>query len=90
MFNPGNLQASVWYTKNKVDFIDAYNAAWLLAEEMRIAYTFARKHFARLKKIVTRVLERILNPHDSRRSFPRRADVFIDPAQVEETAINRV
>jgi len=31
---------------------------------MRIAYTFDRKHFAHLKKIVTRVLERILNPHD--------------------------
>ncbi len=49
------LQAIVWYTENKVDFIDAYNAAWLLAEEMRIAYNFDRKHFARLKRIVTRV-----------------------------------
>ncbi len=49
------LQAIVWYTENKVDFIDAYNAAWLLAEEMRIAYTFDLKHFARLKKIVVRV-----------------------------------
>ena len=49
------LQAIVWYTENKVDFIDGYNAAWLLAEEMRIVYTFDRKHFARLKKIIARV-----------------------------------
>jgi len=49
------LQAIVWYTENKVNFIGAYNAAWLLAEEMRIAYTFNRKHFAHLQKIVTRV-----------------------------------
>ncbi len=49
------LQAIVWYTENKIDFIGAYNAAWLLAEEVRIAYTFERKHFARLKRIVPRV-----------------------------------
>jgi hypothetical protein len=58
------LQAIVGYAENKIDSIGACNAAWLLVEEMRIAYTFDRKHFARLKKIVTRVLERILNPHD--------------------------
>ncbi|MEE8460742.1 MAG: hypothetical protein V3S50_01310, partial [Acidobacteriota bacterium] len=58
------LQAIVGYTENKIDSIGACNAAWLLVEERRIAYTFDRKHFARLKYTVTRVLERILNPHD--------------------------
>jgi len=37
------LQAIVWYTENKIDFIGAYNAVWLLAEEMRVADTFDAK-----------------------------------------------
>jgi predicted nucleic acid-binding protein len=31
------------------DFIDAYNAAWLLDKGIRTAYTFDRKHFARFE-----------------------------------------
>jgi predicted nucleic-acid-binding protein len=49
------LQAIVWFAKEGVDFIDAYNAAWLLAQGMDVAYTFDRKHFARLEGISARV-----------------------------------
>jgi hypothetical protein len=45
------LQAITWYVEQEVDFIDAYNAAWLLAQGMEVAYTFDRKHFSRLDGI---------------------------------------
>ena len=43
------LQAARWYGEKNVDFIDAYNAAWLLANDIPMAYTFDRKHFARIE-----------------------------------------
>ncbi len=43
------LQATLWYEEKNVDFIDAYNAAWLLAQGLRRVATFDRKHFARFK-----------------------------------------
>jgi predicted nucleic-acid-binding protein len=49
------LQAITWYVEQEVDFIDAYNAAWLLAQGMEVAYTFDRKHFSRLDGIRVRV-----------------------------------
>ncbi len=49
------LQAILWYVDKDVDFIDAYNAAWLLDKGIRTAYTFDRKHFARLEGITVKV-----------------------------------
>lgn len=48
-------QAITWYTGQNVDFIDAYNAAWLLAQGMTTAYTFDRQHFSRLKGVIVQV-----------------------------------
>lgn len=42
------LQGINGYLENNMDFIDAYNGAWLLAEGLTTAYTFNRTHFARL------------------------------------------
>jgi predicted nucleic acid-binding protein len=43
------LQAVVWYVERNVDFIDAYNAAWMRSQELEAIYTFDQKHFARLE-----------------------------------------
>ena len=51
------LQAVSWYAEKNVDFIDAYSAAWLLAQGMEAIYTFDRKHFERLDRIRIRVAE---------------------------------
>ena len=45
------LQAILWYTEKNVDFIDAFNAAWMLHYEIDTAYTFDRKHFSRFEGI---------------------------------------
>jgi predicted nucleic-acid-binding protein len=45
-------QAVIWYSEQNVDFIDAYNAAWLLTHGMTTAYTFDRKHFSRLSGVM--------------------------------------
>lgn len=42
------LTAIVWFEEKNVDFIDAYNAAWIRANELDGVYSFDRKHFARL------------------------------------------
>jgi predicted nucleic-acid-binding protein len=39
------LQAILWYVEKRVDFIDAYNVAWMGSQDIQIAYTFDRKHF---------------------------------------------
>jgi len=49
------LQAITGYVEKDVDFIDAYNAAWMLAQEVKAIYTFNRKHFARLEGITVKV-----------------------------------
>jgi len=49
------LRAIVWYAEKNVDFIDAYNAAWITEQAIPIAYTFDRKHFARLPGMTARV-----------------------------------
>ena len=51
------LQAVVMYAEQNVDYIDAYNAAWLLDHDMNLMYTFDRKHFSRLAGISVRVPE---------------------------------
>jgi len=43
------LQAVVWYAERNVDFIDAFNAAWMRAQKLEAIYTFDRKHFSRLE-----------------------------------------
>ncbi len=45
------LQAVVWYAEKNVDFIDAYNAAWMLRESISKSYTFDQKHFRRFDGI---------------------------------------
>lgn len=45
------LQAIIWYEEKNVDFIDAYNAAWMLSREIRRVYTFDKKHFSRFSNI---------------------------------------
>ncbi len=42
------LQGINGYVENNVDFIDAYNGAWLAVRGLTTAYTFDRAHFARL------------------------------------------
>ena len=45
------LQGISWYAEKNVDFIDAYNAAWLVGQEMKAIYTFDLRHFTRLHGI---------------------------------------
>ena len=47
------LQAAVMYAEKNVDFIDAFNAAWMLKQEVEKAYTFDQKHFNRFEGIKT-------------------------------------
>jgi predicted nucleic-acid-binding protein len=49
------FQAISWYAEKTLDFIDAYNAAWLLAYDLKAVYTFDRKHFSRLEDITVKV-----------------------------------
>ena len=46
------LQAVVHYTDKNVDFIDAFNAAWMTSNDVDKIYTFDQKHFNRFEKIV--------------------------------------
>jgi len=50
--------AVVWYAEKNVDFIDAYNAAWMLREGIGKAYTFDQKHFRRFEGILAEVPKR--------------------------------
>jgi len=49
------LQAVAWFAEKNIDFIDAYNAAWLLAQDMNVAYTFDHVHFSQIEGITVRV-----------------------------------
>jgi predicted nucleic acid-binding protein len=40
-------QAAVWFANKNVDFIDAYNAAWMSRESVTTVCTFDRRHFER-------------------------------------------
>jgi predicted nucleic-acid-binding protein len=48
-------QAITWYAEQNVDFIDAYNATWLLSHGMTTVYTFDPKHFSRLKGVIVQL-----------------------------------
>jgi predicted nucleic acid-binding protein len=43
------------YAEKNVDFIDAYNVAWMVRQQIGIAYTFDRKHFSRFANITVQV-----------------------------------
>jgi predicted nucleic-acid-binding protein len=45
------LQAIVPYADKNVDFVDAYNAAWMLKNDVDKIYTFDQKHFNRFDRI---------------------------------------
>ena len=45
------LQAVLWHVEKNVDFIDAYNAGWMLDQGLTIACTFDRRHSARFEGI---------------------------------------
>ncbi len=45
------LQAMLWYADKNIDFVDAFNAAWLLSQGLSTTYTFDRKHFSRIEGI---------------------------------------
>jgi predicted nucleic-acid-binding protein len=45
--------AITWYAEKNVDFIDAYNAAWMFRKNIGKAYSFDQKHFRRFDGITT-------------------------------------
>jgi uncharacterized protein len=45
------LKSIIWYGEKNVDFIDAYNAAWMGQEGIEKIYTFDQKHFARFDDV---------------------------------------
>ncbi len=47
------LQAVGWYAGKNVDFIDAFNAAWMFKNGVDTAITFDQKHFNRFEGITT-------------------------------------
>jgi predicted nucleic-acid-binding protein len=49
------LQAIFWYADKNIDFIDAFNAAWMLTQGLETTYTFDRKHFSRIEGIRVQV-----------------------------------
>jgi predicted nucleic-acid-binding protein len=51
------LQAILWYVDKNVDFIDAFNAAWMLEHGIAVVSTYDRKHFTRFVGIEVRVPE---------------------------------
>lgn len=57
------LQAMTWYAEENVDFIDAYNAAWMQGRGLKIAGTFDKKHFSRFQGVTVMVPG--ANPSDS-------------------------
>lgn len=49
------LQAILWHVEKSVDFIDAYNTAWMMKQDIRKVFTFDRKHFTRFEGLNTAV-----------------------------------
>jgi predicted nucleic-acid-binding protein len=49
------LQACTWYVEARVDYADAWNAAWALAEGIDTVLSFDRCHFNRLDGVTVRV-----------------------------------
>ena len=49
------LQAAVMYAEKNVDFIDAFNAVWMMKQGVENAYTFDQKHFNRFEGITAQL-----------------------------------
>lgn len=49
------FQALLWFIEKRVDFIDAYNAAWMQSRGIQAAFTFDNKHYARFEGISVRM-----------------------------------
>jgi predicted nucleic-acid-binding protein len=49
------LEAIFWYADKNIDFVDAFNAAWMLAQGLTTTFTFDRKHFSRIEGIEVQV-----------------------------------
>lgn len=49
------LEAIFWYADKNIDFIDAFNAAWLLTQGLDTTYRFDRKHFSQIEGIRVQV-----------------------------------
>ena len=49
------LQAIVPYSEKNVDFIDAFNAAWMIKNDINKVSTFDQKHFSRFEGIIAQV-----------------------------------
>lgn len=49
------LEAINGYADQNVDYIDAYNCAWMLHQGLKTAFTFDRKHFNRMPGIRVQV-----------------------------------
>ncbi len=47
-------QAISDYVDKNVDFGDAYSAAWLLSQDIKVVYTFDRRHFSRFESLEVR------------------------------------
>ena len=45
------LQAAVMYAEKNVDFIDAFNAVWMMKQDVETAYTLDQKRFNRFEGI---------------------------------------
>ena len=45
------IQAVLWYAEKSIDFIDAFNAAWMSSQEVETILTFDGKHFSRFEVI---------------------------------------
>lgn len=49
------LQAILWHVEKNVDFIDAFNTAWMHSQGIAVACTFDRRHFSRMEGVVVKV-----------------------------------
>ncbi|MFC1853208.1 PIN domain-containing protein [candidate division CSSED10-310 bacterium] len=48
------LHAISWYAEKNIDFIDAYNAAWMLSHNVSEIFTFDIRHFDRIPDITSK------------------------------------
>ena len=45
------VNALRWYVDKNIDFIDAYNAAWMETHKINVIYSFDQNHFSRLEGV---------------------------------------
>lgn len=49
------IRALRWYVDKNIDFIDAYNGAWMQTHEINTIYTFDQNHFSRIEGLAVLV-----------------------------------